>query len=306
MAVRRFRVAITLLELLVVIFIIGVLVALLVPAIQKARESANRVQCQNNLKQLGLALHGYHNAQGKFPQAYNEYWNLCEPTDQPVAPDTRPRKSWASLILLFMEQDALQRSDAKTSQQAMVISFLCPSAGGTGLGVSAGGSYTHLGNQFGLTSYLAVEGSAYEKGPSNTYLNIEFAGPKDGVIYRSSDTRMADIVDGTGNTLLLGERPPAPAAVLDWGWWAWSAYDSALAVVDNRLFPYGDTCQGPASFGPGQVNEPCDAHHFWSFHPGGANWLFADASARFVSYSGASLMPALASRNGNEVIGTVP
>jgi prepilin-type processing-associated H-X9-DG protein/prepilin-type N-terminal cleavage/methylation domain-containing protein len=302
------RGAFTLLEAVVVIAIIGVLAALLVPAIQQMRESAARTQCQNNLKQLGTALHAYHAAQGRFPQAYNEFWNLCEPADQPSPPDFRPRKSWAALILTFLEQDALQQSSVANYREAAIQTFLCPSDDRAALGTSKGGNFSHLGKKFGLTSYLAVEGSSYDKDPSSpgSALNLQLGGPKDGVIFRSSDTRLTDITDGSSMTLLVGERPASPPPALDWGWWTWSVYDSALAVVDRRLFPYGSDCPNPALYGPGQPNEPCDTHHFWSYHGGGASWLFADGSVRFLRYTARDLLPALASRNGAETLDPLP
>jgi prepilin-type processing-associated H-X9-DG protein len=189
------------------------------------------------------------------------------------------------------------------AQQAAVASFLCPSDARSKPGVSEGGSFAFLGDAFGLTSYLAVEGSSYESGDGKTYANLGLIAPRDGVIYGSSATRMVEIRDGTSNTVLVGERPPMPAG-LDWGWWAWGPYDSALAAVDNRLLPYPD-CAGPAVYGPGRVSEPCDALHFWSFHPGGANWLFADGSIHFVRYSAAPVLPALATRAGSESVQAV-
>src|SRR5438093_285517 len=83
-------------------------------------------------------------------------------------------------------------------QQAAVGHLLCPSDS-RAAGVSQGGNYTALGKRFGLTSYLAVEGSAYERGPDPSQLDLQLGGPKDGVLYRSSDTRLTDITDGTSN-----------------------------------------------------------------------------------------------------------
>ena len=217
----------TLIEILVVIAIIAILIGLLLPAVQKVREAAARAKCINNLKQLGLALHTYHDANRYLPHAYNEYWNFREPSDIPLPPDPLPHKSWATLILPQIEQQNLVDIGMLTAQQRAVSIYTCPSDS-RGNFISDGGHYKHIGNKFGLTSYLAVEGSGYLRGPSNTNLNLEFGGPKDGILYRSSATTMVSITDGTSNTVMVGERPPSPEKDQDWGWWAWSAYDSAL------------------------------------------------------------------------------
>ncbi len=292
------RSAFTLLELIVVIAIIGILIGLILPAVQAARESANRAACANKLKQLGLALHHFHAEQGKFPQAYNEYWNFSEPKETSTSPDPRPRMSWATFILPHVDQKNLQDLGVLTAQQNLVHLFSCNSDPRS-LSISPGGYYKYIGPKFGLTSYLAVEGSAYRIGPSNTNLNLEFGGPKDGVIHRSSDTRVVDIHDGASNTLLLGERPPSPGPDFEWGWWAWSAYDSALAVTEHRsLLTIG--CPTPNLYAAGKVIDPCDAHHFWSVHPGGAQWVFADGSVKFLKYSAVDVLPALSTRSGND------
>jgi prepilin-type processing-associated H-X9-DG protein/prepilin-type N-terminal cleavage/methylation domain-containing protein len=300
------RGGITLVEVLVVIAIFAVLIGLLLPAVQKVRDAAARARCAGNLRELGLALQSFHGDIGYFPQAYNEYWAFAPPTDNPEPPDPRPRKSWAGLILPFLEQQNLDSAGAGTAQRAALQTFLCPADPRAPGGTSDGGHFFYLGDQFGLTSYLAVEGSAYEyvrmKFPlptSGPYVNSGLGGPKDGVIYRSSSTRLTDITDGSSNTLLLGERPPSPGQEPDWGWWAWSAYDTALAVVDNRLLAYPD-CPRPAVYGPGRLNNVCDTQHFWSFHTGGANWLFADGSVHFLTYTAAPLLPQLATRCGGE------
>ena len=293
--------AFTLIELLVVIAIITVLIGLLLPAVQKLRAAVLRIRCADNMRQLGLALHNYHAAHDHFPQAYNEYWVLCPPADTPLAPDPRPRKSWAALILGYVEEQNLEFTGARLAQRGCVKIFLCPSDPRVE-GVSRGGLYSYLGDRFGLTSYLAVEGSAYERGPSNTHVNIGLGGPKDGVIYRGSATRVTDIRDGSSNTVMLGERPPMPGGESpEWGWWAWSLYDAALAAVDRRTVAY-PFCPRTATYGPGRLDDECGTHHFWSFHPGGANWLFADGSVRYLPYSAAALLPQLATRAGGELV----
>lgn len=295
---RPRRAGFTLLELIVVIAIVGILIGIILPAVQAAREAANRTACANKLKQLGLALHAHQAALGKFPQAYNEYWNFSEPLETATPPDPRPRKSWATLVLPYVDEQNLQNLGVLSAQQKVVNLFGCNSDPRSGT-ISTEGYYKYIGPKFGLTSYLAVEGSAYQIGPSNTNLNLAFGGPKDGVIYRSSDTRIEEIVDGTSNTLLLGERPPSPVPDLDWGWWAWSAYDSALAVTEHRsLLTIG--CPKPNFYAAGNIIDPCDAHHFWSLHPGGAQWVFADGSVRFLAYSAVDVLPALATRAGGD------
>jgi prepilin-type processing-associated H-X9-DG protein len=129
-------------------------------------------------------------------------------------------------------------------------------------------------------------------------------------MYGSSHVRIGDISDGTSNTLLLGERPPSPDLYV--GWWTWGAIDASLGVrttfsvyatgVSND--PHSQSCTRllPETFRRG-IGNFCDVHHFWSQHPGGANWLFADGAVRFLSYANASLMPALATRAGGEVLG---
>jgi prepilin-type N-terminal cleavage/methylation domain-containing protein/prepilin-type processing-associated H-X9-DG protein len=297
---RHRRTAFTLVELLVVIAIIAILIGITLPAVQKVREAANRTRCQNNLKQLGLGLHNFHTQLDRFPQAYNEFWVFCDPTDAPEPPDPRPRRSWASLILPYIEQENLERTGAKLSQEQLVTLFMCPSDPRSRT-VSSGGNYNHLGNRFGMTSYLAVESSSYQLGDSHTYLNLELGGPRDGVICRSCDTRLVEVVDGTSQTVMLGERPPSPEPALDWGWWGWTAYDSSLAAEDHRALAYA-TCPKPAVYGPGSLKERCDTHHYWSVHSGGGHFLFADGSVRFLPYSASSLLPRLASRAGGEVV----
>ena len=297
------RAGYTLVELLVVVAIIAVLIGLLLPAVQRVREAANRMQCLNNLKQVGIALHGYHDAYQTFPHAYDSRALFVDPSHiftTVARSGFIVTKSWATLILPFIEQGNLDMAGYASYHDQHVPIYVCPSDR------RATGYY--LGNKgFGmqsLTDYLAVTGTITFKG------DPRIGSPRgkcDGVIYESSRTRIADITDGTTNTVLVGERPPSPD--LFWGWWTWSAFDASLGVRNS--FPVYDdsgtvppircTRYFPENYRPND-NNYCDTHHFWSAHPGGGNWLFADGSVRFLSYQSNPILPALATRSGGEVV----
>lgn len=301
MSPSRNRRGLSLIELLVVIGILAILIGLLLPAVQKVREASSRTRCTNQMRQLAVALHKYHDDHQAFPQAYNAYWNFCEPEDTPGFPDPRPRLSWAALILPNIEQQAIADAGMYVSQPQVIAVFNCPSDYRS-TRVSEGGNFKHFDGKYGLTSYIAVEGVSYVRGPSNTYMDLEFSGAVDGVIYRSSSTRVTDITDGTSNTVVLGERPPSPMPDLEWGWWAWSAYDSAMAAIDTRNL-IAPSCPKPSRYGPGNFDDKCSAQHFWSPHAGsGANWAFADGSVRFIRYTAVDMLPFLVTRSGGEAV----
>jgi prepilin-type N-terminal cleavage/methylation domain-containing protein/prepilin-type processing-associated H-X9-DG protein len=328
------RRAFTLIELLVVIAIIAVLIGLLLPAVQKVREAAARVQCQNNLKQIGVALHGYHDSRGRFPAALNinpawspgSNYHLEKPAAgiDPASgyPLEGPFFSWMLLIAPYMEQDAVYKGfDPKrlpwwqyipgrpatgenTLNGIAVKSFQCPSDARSNL-------ITYdTGNKVSLTGFMAVNGlnQFYE------------TGGQDGVLYVNSAVKIIGITDGTSNTLLVGERPPSKDLVYGWLW---------AGSGDPPYFGSTDVCLGvrerittnlrerPDFFRPGTIDDPMNIHryHFWSLHPSGGNFLFADGGVRFITYaagtayiggsSTVTLMEALASRAGGEVV-TVP
>jgi prepilin-type processing-associated H-X9-DG protein len=296
--------AFTLFELLAVLAILFVLVGMLLAAIQKAREAANRAQCLGHLKQIGLALHGYHDAHGSFPHAYDCRALFIDPSQVWDGTQWIVTKNWATLILPFLEQENLERQGYAAYQARGLPIYQCPSDQRS-TGVWPGQRF----GTDGLTDYLAVTGTdtfqPYPSGPP-------WRDRNDGVLYGSSHVHMAEITDGTSNTLLVGERPPSPDLYV--GWWPWSALDASLGVRDTfavyetgvKNDPHSQSCIRllPEKYRPGTGNY-CDVHHFWSQHAGGANWLFADGSVRFLTYANTNAMPALATRAGGEVLSGV-
>ena len=281
----------TLIELLVVIGILGVLLGLLLPAVQKVRSAAARLSCANNMKQHGLALHMYHDT------------SLALPAGVSGRTAQYPYLGWQARILPFVERNDLWRITADSYAKdkfpfgtpphpnlAQVVPlFTCPADGRLG---TAQQSPTRLA---AFTSYLGVEGVDQLR--------------RDGMLYRDSAVRFTDVSDGSSNTVMVGERPPDP--LFQTGWWYAGAgqdgtgsCDMVLGVAELNRDPYyfANCPQGPSRFGPGDLKTMCDTLHFWSFHNGGANFLFADGSVRFLSYGGADMLPALATRAGGEVV----
>ena len=136
----------------------------------------------------------------------------------------------------------------------------------------------------------------------------ERAAYGDGVLYLGSTTRLSDVTDGTSNTLAVGEWPPSRDLILGWWYAGWGQDkdgegDMLLGARTRNHSEYGRGCPaGPFDFKAGSFDDQCDAFHFWSPHPGGANFAFADGSVRFLNYSADSILPALATRAGGEAV----
>jgi prepilin-type N-terminal cleavage/methylation domain-containing protein/prepilin-type processing-associated H-X9-DG protein len=286
----------TLLELLVVIGILAVFIALLVPAVQRARDAAARARCQNNLRQIGIGLHLYHDAQGPLPPGVRG-------TNSPYA-----FMSWLTEILPYVEQESVWKQamaayalDSDFAQDpphpftTVMPLYGCPSDPRSyQVGLARGG------RRVAFTSYLGVQGRNRRR--------------KNGCLFVNSSIRLTDISDGTSNTLLVGERPPSADG--EYGWWYAGVgllppaggtdpedgtADMVLGVRERDNYLASVCPPGSSVYGPGQFNSQCDLLHFWSPHlGGGANFLFADGSVHFLPYSAAPIMPALASRAGGE------
>jgi prepilin-type N-terminal cleavage/methylation domain-containing protein len=289
----------TLVELLVVIAIIGTLIAFLIPAVQAAREAARRNQCANNLKQLGLALHNYHDVHNTFPagNVYLTFWSfqtmvlpqLEQGNLYNTADFNTPNCFIAnSLSLGRMGVPAQRLPVVQCPSDPNVASILCDCSlvnCGTG-GPSAMGFYA-LGSYFGN---------------AGTKISVD-----DGVLFSNSNIRFADIPDGTSNTLLGGERG-AVVSDVPYGWWACGcglpgtvpAEQFGSGVADNLM----STELGLIA---GNSTDPTHIEHYWSYHPGGAQFVLADGSARFLSYTiNYQTFQALATRAGGEVASMGP
>jgi len=286
------RVAFTVLELVVVIAIMGLLLALILAATQRVRGAAARLKCQNNLRQIALGLHHYHDARGRLPPGVNSE----------VSGSPYPYASWLTHLLPFVERDDLWRqAESAYAKDANFLNdpphaglatwvplYTCPSDGRT-QGIF---TFQKTGKSVAFTSYLGVEGTN------------QFTA--DGVLYVDSRVRFADITDGLSATLMIGERPPSFDFRLGWWYAGWGqsqdgSAEMVLGVREKNYWNNGGSCPpGPYDFGPGDFDDRCSVFHFWSPHHGGANFAFADGSVRFLRYSANPILPALATRNGGE------
>jgi len=325
----RFRKGFTLIELLVVIAIIAVLVGLLVPAVQKVREAANRMSCSNNMRQLGIACHNFESSNQYFPTG----WQAPTPTgswasatlvasDLAAGPTLPGAPRFTNLmveVMPYIEQDNLVKkwdfnniannvAGGANSISAQVVKiFLCPSS------ILAGSPVAVVsGNSYGLNSYGGVAGvysfRAYKK-------TSKYFMSNDGIFYINSRTRIGDISDGTSNTAMFGERDHfdpnfdrmyTSFPLKGWSGWAWcdqpnTVGDYLVGAAQPINWQIPDTATGPSSSSNEWVQLRLST--MGSRHSGGANVTLSDGSTRFVS-NGMSLnaLRALCTRAGGEVI----
>lgn len=287
------RKAFTLIELLVVIAIIAVLIALLLPAVQQAREAARRSQCKNNLKQIGLALHNYHDAFQTLPPGW-----IGITSGQPDVNGINGW-SWASKLLPQMDQAALYGTINFNSQvgsatnsvpRTTVLSvFRCPSdvvpekwtivaaTGSAPLAEVASASYSGV---FGKDELDLCEGLA--AGTPCT---------SDGAFFLNSRTRFSDVSDGLSTTILVGERVSLSSS--DW-LYTWTGVVAGGKEAIERVL--GDTDVTPN-------RDLIHMDEFASYHTGGAHFVLGDGAVRFISTSiNLSVYRALASRASGEVV----
>jgi prepilin-type N-terminal cleavage/methylation domain-containing protein/prepilin-type processing-associated H-X9-DG protein len=296
------RPAFTLIELLVVISIIGMLISLLLPAVQAARGAARRAQCTNNLKQLGLALHNYEQAHKVFPPGYVSNFDAG-------GNDTGPGWGWAAMILPQFEQTpifnainfnlAIEAPANSTCRLTNVNNFLCPSD-------PTATAYWAVRRDFATGAPLQ---NICQVAPSN-YIGVYGVGEPgpggNGVFFRNSSVTLRDVTDGTAQTIFVGERSHR----LGEATWVGSVTNAIMYPTDNDNVGWyaTETSSGMVlghvgeGAGPGDPNS--DVNQFYSLHSGrGVNFLFGDGHVAFLkSTMNYQAYLALATRAGGEVV----
>lgn len=311
-ALPRVRLGFTLVELLVVIAIIGVLVALLLPAVQAARESARRARCMNNLKQLALGCHNHEQALGTLPRGGTER-GLPVPAganDESCCGENGAYWSWIARILPYIEQDALYKQaniptntiGQSKAQVAIPLAVVyCPSSNANSKMTMSNPADFPAGTMIlGVTCYKGNQGSNWDVGQ---WINIRYGDVRegmrngDGVLFRNDARalpvlRLNQVTDGTSNTIMIGEVIPE---VEDRNAWAYTNGAYATCAI-----PINVKDANGKWFPPGQWQ---NNYSFRSRHPGGAQFAFCDGSVRFLNDNiPLQTYRALATRDVGEVV----
>ena len=270
--------AFTLIELLVVIAIIGVLIALLLPGIQAARESVRRAQCQFQLTQLLLALHSYEQSHELLPPGVVDRSGPIGNVEKGY------RIGWVTRILPYLEEKNLYGTvnfewgayaDANaTAREFPLGAFVCPSDWGVGVGGGSAPS-SYVGSHNGVEAPIDVDNN--------------------GLLFLNSAVGLEDIPDGRGHTLLVGEAPIKAGSL---GW-----ISGTRATLRNGGSPINATTPFQPMGAPSKPPDPLHVGGFGSMHPTGANMGFADGSTRFISDSiDARILEHLANREDGSLV----
>jgi prepilin-type N-terminal cleavage/methylation domain-containing protein/prepilin-type processing-associated H-X9-DG protein len=292
------RTGFTLVELLVVVAIVAVLIGLLLPAVQRVRKAAARVSCMNNLKQVGLALHNFHDSRGHFPSGY-----VSRSSADPAS--TSPGWGWAAQLLPFIEQQPLEQqidfsSDVDDSanqviRTAVLQLFVCPADRNTGIFTVLNEDGTPIADA-ASNSYAACYGAGGEI--------ADFPDKGNGLFFRNSRIRIGDITDGTSYTIAVGER----ASLFTRTPWA-----GVVAGGTTRVTPGAPVLSAAVEEAPTQVLAHTSSHtindvyadpdDFFTPHPDAGMFLFGDGSVRAVkTHVSLDVLQALSTRAGGEIL----
>ncbi|HEY1377336.1 MAG TPA: DUF1559 domain-containing protein [Gemmataceae bacterium] len=284
---RRSRSAFTLIELLVVIAIIAILIGLLLPAVQKVREAAYRTKCMNNLKQQGLALHNFHDVEGRFP--YGLLYTGIN-SDLKTTGNMCYGFPWVRQLFPYFEQ-SVKYEDGKNYKMGS-----CPSDP-RGSDITWNTSFGTSTDGWGLYWYVPLDRNTPGDGqglkgrpPVTTIISKRYVtSPKYDYEEPKKQVTISIITDGTSNTVCIGERPPNYDQF--WGWWDYPTADDVRSQARSTAPFYTSSgpnsgnkpCPNPAGLSQATLVNYCYFNGVSSFHVGGAFLLFDDGSVRFAT-----------------------
>ncbi|QDT31071.1 DUF1559 domain-containing protein [Thalassoglobus polymorphus] len=299
MSARRKK-GFTLIELLVVIAIIAILVALLLPAVQQAREAARRSSCKNNMKQIGLALHNYHDVHGCFPSGWIGVQNGM------ANPEGESGFGWGTMLLPFLDQAPLYNQfnfsfpmDAAPNRQFLnssLSTYQCPSDPKPDVFTIQDRNGADI--ELATFNYPAVFGTVElhgcENAPGTAPVTSSGQCVSDGAFFHNSKIRFRDFTDGSSSTIIVGERTTFTDTTT--GEKFYGTWSGALPEVEEEIARMVGHAEHPPNF----HHHPED---FGSSHVGGAQFVLGDGHVVFISENiDEGVFQSLATRSGGEVI----